>query len=1639
MKTNKLLLILLLSITPLLLFFSGERSAQDEGNLYIYSNRNYLPGDEVQLSVNGYNLKSRNLNVRLYRIRDIFDFSENLKSIFPDYNSKFDEQRFSEYVEFVKEFSKNIKLQRYNWANENISLGKIDRKGIYIIAAQVRDLKSAAMFTVSEIGLITKNSERDILIYVSNRRTSEPISNADIRLIVGEQKPLELKSDKYGSIYHKLVNNEIGQQLAVAGKSNDEQFLSDNYLYSYFNQYDKIKVYSYTNQPVYRPSQKVHFKSIIRENQYGDYSNYPNKKVTVSIRNPKGEEVYSKNLITNSAGTINGTYELDEEPALGDYALNVIVNSQTYSTSFRVEEYKKPEYKVEVTTEKSQYTFGSTLKGRVKADYYFGSPVSTADVKYEIYKRNIWRPWWYFEPHAWFYRGCFMDYYPVPQNILLYEGEGKISPEGTFEFEYKIEEKSDIDFEYYIVAKVTDQSRREIQGSAKIFVSRGEFQLSTNPEKYLFRPTEKVQLKIRAFDFAEKPIQTKFTVYIRRQFYEHNETFMEDIDTLFGETKNDGVSFVYFYPKEKGMYSYLVKAYDLNKNIITAKGNFWVNDRKGFYWNVGGLQIITDKEVYTAGDKLEALIISPIQNANALITLESSSILSYDVLQLDGYSTTISKEIKKDFPNVITLAASFFYDNSVFSGQKRIAVLPEDKFLQVEIENDKLIYKPNSKGEITIRVKDYLNKPVKNAELSIGTIDESIYAIKDESTPNIKNYFYTGGNYYVNTSFTSTNYYYQGKSVQSAAEEKINFYEMEESGASSILGRVLNEQNDLPIEHVQVILQKGKYRAETKTNKKGEFTFSDLRAGKYSLIFKNSNYVSKIISNFEIANNQKLNLKNILLTQIEHEFYPIRYRKSDMMLMRNGVDEGAALFEAPMMSKMASSSGQEFFIEPELRSDFRDAVLWLPEVRTDENGIAKVQIKYPDNLTTWRSTVRVITPSSKVGQEISKTITRKDLIIRMETPRYLREKDEITISTMIHNYLNEEKLTQITLEAKNALVKKSYLDNSSENPSADNQWKIKIQKDSEIRINWVVKVDNPVKEIILTAKALTNEESDAVEMKIPIEPFGVEMVETDIASISDFSSTITKEIFIPENADVRKVKLYLSSSPSIAAAILGALDDLVGYPYGCVEQTMSRFLPTIVVANVFRDLNAPLKEGTIAELPKMVSTGLKRLYDLQHSDGGWGWWTNDKTHPFMTAYVVYGLALTKQADFKIDENVFSSGLKSLKDQLLNSKELEDETKAYMLYSLAFAEYSIHKFDYELFDKIFAGMSHEKPNPYVEALISIAAEKYDRDKIVSSMSKSLLKHAVYEGQSVYWTGEDFKYRWQEDKVQTTAFAVRALLNETKNSEIIEKAIRWLMLQRRGTSWNSTKQTAMAIFALTDYLKKSKELEPDFTTMISVNDNIVQKKSFTKENLFDKEFKISVEPGGLKTGKNKITISKQGKGKLYYSSLMKYYSNERLERPIKENFEIQREYYFISRVKEGDAFVNKLTKFNGLANSGDEILVRIKVQNKTSQEFFMLEDPIPPGCEVVKDEAIYNTYSSGRIIEPPFFHRNYADREVRDEKVAFFSTWFGKGEHEFSYILRAQIPGEFNVMPSIGMLMYYPEVRGTSMYEKFKIAD
>jgi uncharacterized protein YfaS (alpha-2-macroglobulin family) len=508
--------------------------------------------------------------------------------------------------------------------------------------------------------------------------------------------------------------------------------------------------------------------------------------------------------------------------------------------------------------------------------------------------------------------------------------------------------------------------------------------------------------------------------------------------------------------------------------------------------------------------------------------------------------------------------------------------------------------------------------------------------------------------------------------------------------------------------------------------------------------------------------------------------------------------------------------------------------------------------------------------------------------------------------------------------------------------------------------------------------------------------------------------------------------------------MLSALDELTGYPYGCVEQTMSRFLPTAIVANAYKDLNAPLNEATIKDLPKMVDAGYNRLYSMQHYDGGWGWWTNDQTHPFMTSYVIYGLALGEKAGYPVRKDILNKGISSLKSQLSN-KEIDATTRAYMIYSLSYVDGK----DTKIYEEQFKILSEATLNDYAVSLVSMAARNIGDDRTADKFNEKLIKDMQGFGDgAAYWGGQAWHYSWQDDKIQTTAMAVKALIADPRtlkdNPEVLNKAIRWLMMQRQGGGWWNTQSTAFIIYAMVDYLKTSKELEPDYDVKIYVNNEIVLDKKMTKENVFEKEGKIEIAGGKIKAGANEIRIEKNGQGKVYVASDLRYYTNEFNIKPRENGFRVEKEYFKLDQYKSynDDKITYRKHYFDGKVKSGDIILVKVKVQSKEqNNQYFMLEDPIPAGCEVVKDDWAYKIEEEKDYSGWDYYWWRwwYADKDIRDNRVTFFATYMYGDTYEFTYIMRAQIPGVYNVIPATGMLMYYPDVRGSSEELKLEITD
>jgi uncharacterized protein YfaS (alpha-2-macroglobulin family) len=350
--------------------------------------------------------------------------------------------------------------------------------------------------------------------------------------------------------------------------------------------------------------------------------------------------------------------------------------------------------------------------------------------------------------------------------------------------------------------------------------------------------------------------------------------------------------------------------------------------------------------------------------------------------------------------------------------------------------------------------------------------------------------------------------------------------------------------------------------------------------------------------------------------------------------------------------------------------------------------------------------------------------------------------------------------------------------------------KINIPAKGESFVDWRVKA-RATGNVTLTAKALTNEESDALEMTLPVLPFGVKQRAATAGVIFSGDGQNQWAYGYPAASDAGTRGLTVTIAPSVAGTVFDALDYLTSYPWGCTEQTMSSFLPDLVVSEAVDKLGvkSPIDKATLND---MIHAGMERLSSYQHDDGGWGWWPDDESRVFMTAYVVSGLGQAKNAGFKIDEQRFNKGRDWLISALVGHPDMISDLRAYVVYALT----TTGNTPTEYLNKAWS--SRDKLSDEGLALLGLALDAA-QDSRAHDAAMQLEKRAKTTDSDAYWTGtyDGMLEYWDDTSAETTAFALKLLVRLDRGSGLLPRAAQWLGKHRDGDYWYSTKQTAMVI--------------------------------------------------------------------------------------------------------------------------------------------------------------------------------------------------------------------------------------------------
>ncbi len=1574
------------------------------------------------------------------------------------------------------------------------------KSGAYLLTAQMADGNiSRIIVWVADTAMVTKQLDNGTYMFVGDAADGKAVPNATVSYFGYWNRWIDDKNGKGRTetlvLEKEFTTDENGQLTIPAGTlennytwiataRKDDRFAYMGYQSYWWNgggnydqQYNQVKAFFITDRPVYRPEGSVKFKVWINTAKYDQEGNSPfaGQNMNVRIYNPRNEKVFDKNFTADNYGGVAGEMPLTADATLGSYRISVNENNDKWYNqgSFRIEEYKKPEFEVTVESPKEPIALGEIATAKIKAKYYFGAPVTEAKVKYKITRSDYSKSWypvyywdwmygngysWYAYDYYWYPGwsdwGCKRPVYswwqgwrPQPQPEIVAEAEVPIGPDGTVDVTIDTslakEMQGDTDHKYEISAEVTDQSRRTITGGGQVLATRKPFKVYAWVDKGYYRVNDPIMADFSAQSLDNKPIKGAGVLKVLKISYNKGVPVETPIFTQALDTNDEGKSTIQLKAGAGGQYRIAYTVTDAKGRSIEGGYIFTVRGEgaspAGFRFN--DVELIPDKREYNPGESVNLMINADIPDTNVMLFVRPTNGVykQPQMIKMNGKTSIQAVAVaQKDMPNffveVVTVGRG-----KVFTEVREIVVPPVKKSLDVQVLPSSEKYKPGESATVKLKVTDPNGKPVQGQAV-VSVYDKAVeYISGGSNVADIRDFFWKWRRYHTANTGHSLSHY----------------------------GNVLYKNNEATMQQLGIFGNTADEEDEGDTVGTGSE------------------------SKLQVKSKDKL-----------------------MRVMNAPASSGAAMAldgaaaDAPMISERAAFGGKAdgrykqndanaaapaTEVEPTVRTEFADTAFWTGAVETGADGTAQIIFKMPENLTGWKMKSWVMGAGTAVGEGFAEAVTVKNLLLRMQAPRFFTQKDEVVLSANIHNYLTTTKKVKAVLELDGPTL--VPLDPKTGKAVTGISGKktlieyIEIPANGEKRVDFRVLAVEPGQAIV-RMKAITDEESDAMEMKFPVQIHGMLKTESYSGVIRPEAKNGAITVNVPAERLPEQSRLEVRWSPTLAGAMVDALPYMTDYPYGCTEQTLNKFLPTITTQKVLKGMGLNLKDIEAkrtnlnaqeigndverakgwkrfdhnpvfdeAEVAKMVTFGINRLASMQCSDGGWGWFSGygEYSYPHTTAVVVHGLQRAKAIGIVLPDNMLERGIARLQQFQANElehlklwragkhewpgKEKADAMDAFtcmVLVDASIDNKEMRTYLYE--DRLSLPV-------YAKCMFGIALHTVKdidkRDMLIKNIDQYLVEDNENQTAYLKLPGDNYWWYWYGSEYEAQAYYLKLLtLTEPKGTKAAGMVKYLLNNRKNATYWNSTRDTACVVEAFADYMKASGEDKPDMNLQVFIDNRLVKTVQINAGNLFTFDNKLVLEGADLTTGAHEVKMVKTGTGPLYFNA---YMTNFTLEDNITKaglEIKVNRKYYKLVRVDKtvagqgsrGQVLNQKVEKYERVliesgANlkSGDLVEVELEIDSKNDYEYILFEDMKPAGFEAVEVRSGYTGNEMGAYVE------------FRDNRVAMFVRSLARGKHSVSYRVRAEIPGKFSALPTKASAMYAPELKANSDEWKIGIKD
>ena len=359
----------------------------------------------------------------------------------------------------------------YEYHDDSLTLQGLT-PGVYMVEfSSPQTEPSRCLYFVSGIRIVSQPMPHDQVRYVVvDARTGQPVAGAELTLFWHKGWDRDSKTEHHicnaqgeALLQHK---DRMPDELFAYTKTDEACPMSDfrgSFTY-YKGRYENKHTTLYTDRSIYRPGQTVYVNAIVwKEKSALDNEAVADEKVSFELRDANYKRVAMQTAVTDRYGHCSVVFTLPTGKLNGRFS----ISSGNASTSFSVEEYKRPTFQVEFPEYKESYKAGDTVHAQGKALSYAGVPVQGAKVKYTVKRRVAY--WWL--SYSWYWRSGY--YGSGLDETVLKEGHAETADDGTFTVEMPLKMpdnggSSSMYYQFVVEADVTDQAGETHSGSMSL-------------------------------------------------------------------------------------------------------------------------------------------------------------------------------------------------------------------------------------------------------------------------------------------------------------------------------------------------------------------------------------------------------------------------------------------------------------------------------------------------------------------------------------------------------------------------------------------------------------------------------------------------------------------------------------------------------------------------------------------------------------------------------------------------------------------------------------------------------------------------------------------------------------------------------------------------------------------------------------------------------------------------------------------------------------------------------------------------------------------------------------------------------------------------------------------------------------------